>query len=325
MKYYHVRLYTTQNPQSWEWVPDLSCEQLERRVLARYRAGKPITLKGKSTSADYLERITIDATDGPWETAHSTRRDVTDEFIAGPPRTQAISEALQERDPRPCPDTRRVFVVHGRNDKAREAMFIFLRSIHLDPVEWSEAVTESGSSTPYIGEILDAAFSRAHAVVVLFTPDDLAYLRKQFRAHDDPRSELEPTGQARPNVLFEAGMAMGRYPKRTVLVELGNLRRFSDIDGLHLVRMDNTAQRRNQLARRLQSAGCPVRLTGDDWYTAGDFDSALESGNGSYREDASIQSGLYRSAHRDSRAVGESIHEREDQAFINAVTDFDDA
>lgn len=325
MTYYHVRLYTTQSPQSWEWVPDLSHEQLERCVLALYRAGKPITLKGKSTSTDDLERITIDATDGSWETAHSTRRDVTDEFITGPPRTQAVSEAIQERDPRPRSDTRRVFVVHGRNDKARKAMFFFLRSIHLDPVEWSEAVTESGSPTPYIGEILDAAFSRAHAVVVLFTPDDVAHLREQFRAHDDPRSELEPTGQARPNVLFEAGMAMGRYPKRTVLVELGILRKFSDVDGLHLLRMDNTAQRRNQLARRLQSAGCPVRLEGDDWYTAGDFDSALEPGNGSYQEDDSIQSGFFRSAHRDSKAVGESIHEREDQAFINAVTDFDDA
>ena len=35
--------------------------------------------------------------------------------------------------------------------------------------------------------------------------------------------------------------------------------------------------------------------------------------------------GTYRRvAHRDSKAVGESVREREDQAFINAITDFDE-
>ena len=73
---------------------------------------------------------------------------------------------------------------------------------------------------PYIGAILDASFSRAHAVVVLLTPDDEAILRPQFRSDSDPPQEVEPSGKARPNVLFEAGMAMGRNHERTILVEL---------------------------------------------------------------------------------------------------------
>ena len=165
----------------------------------------------------------------------------------------------------------------GRNTEAREALFEFLRAIDLHPLEWSEAVSATGKASPYIGEILDAAFSRAHAVVVLLTPDDEARLKAQFRLESDPPHETHLTGQARPNVLFEAGMAMARNQDRTVLVELGELRPFSDVAGRHAVRLDNTSQRRQELAQRLQTAGCPVNLQGTLWHTAGDFEAALVS------------------------------------------------
>ena len=173
-------------------------------------------------------------------------------------------------------DTQKIFVVHGRNEKARNALFQFLRSIGLKPIEWSQAVRATGKGAPYIGEILDTAFSIAQAVVVLMTPDDFAYLREELREEDEPQYETLPTLQARPNVLFEAGMAMGRYPDRTVLVELGELRPFSDIGGRHSVRLSNSPRKRQDLADRLAIAGCHVDLTGRDWYDAGDFDSIIE-------------------------------------------------
>ena len=160
--------------------------------------------------------------------------------------------------------------------KARQAIFDFLRSIGLHPLEWSGAVQSTGRTSPYIGDILNAAFSKAHAVVVLMTPDDDAQLRKPFRSDTDPPHETELSGQARPNVLFEAGMAMGRYENRTILVELGTLRPFSDIAGRHVIRLDSTTQRRQDLAKRLEAAGCPVNLNGTDWHTAGDFEAALD-------------------------------------------------
>ena len=127
---------------------------------------------------------------------------------------------------------RKVFVVHGRNAAARSAMFAFLRAIGLEPIEWSAAVKMTGEGSPYIGRVLDTAFDAAQAIVVLLTPDDVAYLRTEYASgEDDP--ETEPLAQARPNVLFEAGMAMGRDAKRTVLVELGKLRPFSDVAGRH--------------------------------------------------------------------------------------------
>jgi predicted nucleotide-binding protein len=173
---------------------------------------------------------------------------------------------------RPVPevDPRDVFVVVGRNRAANASMFAFLRAINLNPMEWTFAVAATGSGAPYIGDALEAAFAKAKAVVVFMTPDDIAQLRDEYaNGPNDP--ELKPTPQARPNVLFEAGMALGLHPNRTILVELGELRSFSDVAGRHTVRIDNSAPKRNDLATRLRNAGCAVVTTGNDWYEAGDF------------------------------------------------------
>jgi predicted nucleotide-binding protein len=172
---------------------------------------------------------------------------------------------------------RSVFVVHGRNQAARLAMFRFLRAIGLEPMEWSEAVAITGSATPYPGEVLDAAFRRAQAVVVLFTGDDVARLGTAFATPSDPVHERQLTPQARPNVLFEAGMAFGRHPKRTILVSLGETRPFSDVAGRHTVRLTNDAKSRHELISRLKTARCDVNVDDrTDWLHEGDFDGALQ-------------------------------------------------
>lgn len=77
--------------------------------------------------------------------------------------------AASEVKPIQLPDPRIVFVVHGRNIGRRDALFRFLRSIGLKPLEWSQALMSTGRTSPYIGEVLDAAFAKAQAVVVLMT------------------------------------------------------------------------------------------------------------------------------------------------------------
>ena len=173
-------------------------------------------------------------------------------------------------------DRQTVFVVHGRNEPLRRAMFDFLRSVELKPLEWSQALAETNKPTPYVGEVLDKAFSIARAVVVLMSPDDEARLLKPFRKPDDEHYESALTPQARPNVLFEAGMAMGRYADRTVLVEVGKLRPFSDIGGRHVVRLTNSTESRQGLAKRLETAGCKIDLSGTDWHRVGDFESDIQ-------------------------------------------------
>jgi hypothetical protein len=175
--------------------------------------------------------------------------------------------------------SRSVFVVHGRNEALRRAIFDFLRSINLSPMEWSYAVELTGEGSPYIGQVLDAALDHAAAIVVLMTPDEIAYLQPQYGDGDeDP--ETKPAAQARPNVLFEAGMALGRDPRRTVLVEVGVIRPFSDVAGRHAIRLSNDTANRQELANRLKTAGCDVDLRGTDWHNTGDFTPPLPPGQG---------------------------------------------
>ena len=203
--------------------------------------------------------------------------------IAEPPapapkqrRSRGDNPAPRKRTPvKRKVDARKVFVVHGRNTAARDALFDLLGAIGLHPLEWDEMVHETGEGSPYVGRVLDVGFSLVQAVVVLMTPDDEARLRELLRGKDEPRHETDLTPQPRPNVLVEAGIALGQHQERTVIVEMGRLRPISDLFGRHVVRLDNTPQKRKALAQRLKTAGCTVNLVGNDWLSAGDFDSAV--------------------------------------------------
>jgi len=297
---FHIRLNRKSHPTHDEVKLDLSEADLDEQFLRRYREGRPILIGGVVVPVDDISYLKITHTENPsddilprlrqereqssiiavglsdeWEVANSGT-DVTDEFIKEPPGSELPPDAKAEAGAGRGPDPRAVFVVHGRNAAARSALFDFLRSIGLHPLEWSELIQRTGKPAPYIDEVL-AELKNAQATVVLLTPDDEAQLREPFRENGDPAHETELTPQARPNVLFEAGMAMAHDENRAVLVELGTLRPFSDIGGRFTVRIDNSTPRRQEFAQRLEAAGCAVNTTGTDWHTAGNFDAALET------------------------------------------------
>jgi hypothetical protein len=169
------------------------------------------------------------------------------------------------------PSGNSVWVVYGRNEKLRKALFEFLLALGLRPIEWNSAIVATRKGTPHIGEVLDAGFGKAVATVVLFTPDDEAKLKIEFIKPSDPRSEGKLTGQPRPNVLFEAGMAFGSRPDKTIIVQIGKIRPFSDLAGRHLTHLTGSFESRHQLVVKLKSVGCPVDDNGNLWHTAGDF------------------------------------------------------
>lgn len=169
------------------------------------------------------------------------------------------------------PDPRDVFVIHGRDDQARRALWAFLRALDLHPMEWEEVVRRTGGPSPHIGEILRQAFEHNQAAIVLLTPEDGASLHPSLQEPNDPAYETEVTGQARPNVLFEAGMALGLQPERTLVIEIGRLRPVSDLAGLNVVRFNGTVESLNKIAVRLAGAGCTVNTRGSDWLDVSRF------------------------------------------------------
>ena len=164
------------------------------------------------------------------------------------------------------PNARDVFVVHGRDLARKNFFFDLLRRMNLHPLEFDELIARTGSGSPYIGDVVRSAFDQAQAVLVLFTGDDLASLQPDLLGPSDGANERTATPQPRPNVLFEAGMAIALQRERTIIVEVGQLRGLSDLQGIHAVRFTNgTPEERNKLASRLRAARCDVVTDGSDW------------------------------------------------------------
>jgi predicted nucleotide-binding protein len=289
--YWHVRVeikHPDPTQQDRLTVLDQDLAWVEKRILERRRDGAPITIEGRQLDWSDIKFVRISRSDQPssniipgieaedanspvlsfsdpeypWRAA-KRGTDMTNELIDGPVGQAAQPSPVSPATP--AADARKVMVVHGRDEEARRAMFDFLRALGLSPLEWGTLVAETGTATPYIGEVLSHAFGVAKAVVVLFTPDDEAFLRRDLRGAKEPEYETDLTPQARPNVLFEAGMAFGVHPDRTVLVELGSMRPFSDIYGRHVVRLNGTDKPLRDIARRLKKIGCDVDDSNDDW------------------------------------------------------------
>ena len=193
------------------------------------------------------------------------RAEIFKHFSPRPPLPELIARDKRNNYVQPIPpdqdiDPSNVFLVYGRNKTAKDALSDFLKRLNLHPMEWEEMVKLTGITSPYIKEVLDKGFSQAQAIVVLLTPDDEARLKSDLADSSDGSEETQFTGQPRPNVIFEAGMAFGIHPYRTILVEFGKIRPISDLLGVHTIRFNgSSSEPLKSLAVRLKNAGCAVQ------------------------------------------------------------------
>lgn len=195
----------------------------------------------------------------------------------GPPngavRVQAQGEQMAAPSQNPI-DKRKVFLVHGRDRQAHEAMLAFLRSLDLDPWDFDRAHSAMPHGAPHIDDVLKWAFEHAWCVLVLITGDDEARLRQVYWGKDEKEGERTLMAQPRPNVLFEAGRALALHEERTILVQIGESKPFSDVAGRFVHRLTGVPAERKKLKEKLQSIGCAVQETGN-WLEAGDFGDVM--------------------------------------------------
>ena len=133
---YHVRITLKSDPGHDEVKLDLSEDQLKERILIAYEEGRPIVIGGTTISPDDIQRVRITRTDqsseqlipmvraerqastlitmtsDEWYVAEKGK-DVTDDFIKGPPGSGITQSAGKQGAEIKGP--RVVFVVHGRN------------------------------------------------------------------------------------------------------------------------------------------------------------------------------------------------------------------
>jgi len=197
---------------------------------------------------------------GSWPNTKTTDPDSpTPEWMKPWPGTNNTNETSEERMQKNDIDPRRVFIVHGRDLESKNTLERFLKHVDALPLTWTDARQLTNKPSPSTLEIVKAGLMNAQAVVVLFTPDDQARLNKRFIKSSDRSPEKELTGQARQNVILEAGMALAMDDQRTILVRKGFTRPISDIEGVHWIDLKDNWDDRQILLNALEAAKVAIR------------------------------------------------------------------
>lgn len=154
-------------------------------------------------------------------------------------------------------DSKKVFLVHGRDEERVNSIKSFLvDEIKLKILSWEDAVSLTGETSPSIFDVVSVALNNAQAVIVLFTGDDEVKLKEDFWEPSDREEEKKYSFQSRPNVIFEAGFSFGVNAKRTIIVQMGKHKDFSDILGKNYIKYDNSSISKEKLKNRLKIAEC---------------------------------------------------------------------
>lgn len=214
---------------------------------------------------------------GPYlklHSAESAENDVAPENVG---TEQPRSSTSTEGEANSQPDPRRVFIIHGRNAAARLAIERFVQTLGLQAIDFDQLAADHGAE--FVGNIVRAGLQQAQGIVALFTPDEFAVLgASPLRGPHDAASDLQ-RWQARPNVIFEAGIAFGIARERTILVTLGSeVSLFSDIAGIHILRLNNSIESRKRFRQKLIGVRCEVDQRSDAWTNpeqSGDFETCV--------------------------------------------------
>lgn len=143
--------------------------------------------------------------------------------------------------------TRRVFVVHGHDDAARESIARFLERLELIPVILRDKPNAGRTIIEKFEEESDVGFA-----VVLLTPDDVGGIAKIPR---------KLRSRARQNVIFELGYfagALGR--KHVVALVKDDVEIPSDYQGVVFIPLDGNDGWRLKVAQELRAGGLAIDM-----------------------------------------------------------------
>ena len=162
-------------------------------------------------------------------------------------KAKVLAGLERRRLAKQAPTGKKVFVVHGHDEGAKESIARFLEKLGFEPIILHEQASGGRTIIEKVEHYGEVAFA-----VVLLTPDDIG------GSISNPEVQ-QP--RARQNVILELGYFIGRLgrPHVTALVKEG-VERPSDIDGVVYVAMDSTGGWRVQVAREMKAAGLDVDL-----------------------------------------------------------------
>lgn len=145
--------------------------------------------------------------------------------------------------------TKKVFVVHGHDNEAKETVARFIERLRLTPV----ILHEQPNSGRTIIEKFEV-FSDVGFAVVLLTPDDVG-------APSVKPADIKP--RARQNVILELGYFMGKLSRfRVCALYKQGVEMPSDYQGVLYIEMDPAGAWKKKLAQELVEANLSIDLDG---------------------------------------------------------------
>ena len=143
--------------------------------------------------------------------------------------------------------SRRVFVVHGHDEEAKQSVARCLEKLELEPIILHEQPSQGRTIIEKFEDYSDVGFA-----VVLLTPDDMG-------AAKDEIDNLRP--RARQNVVFELGFFVGKLGRQRVCaLHKGEVEIPSDFAGVLWVPMNPGGAWRFTLGREMKAIRLDVDL-----------------------------------------------------------------
>jgi hypothetical protein len=143
---------------------------------------------------------------------------------------------------------RKVFIVHGRDNEAKQEAARFIETIGLQSI----ILHEQASTGMTIIEKIERYSGEADFALVLYTPCDLG---RGGHEHKAPARN-----RARQNVVFEHGYLMARYGRKNVCALLkGQIETPNDISGVIYVDFDEQGSWKEEVAKELKACGYEIK------------------------------------------------------------------
>jgi len=195
-----------------------------------------------------VQRFTILGMAASWKDARDAQIGMLEGLALKEARDEPIPDgSTSSGQIAPPKQTKRVFVVHGRDTEVKESVARFLERLGLEPIILHEQPNSGRTVIEKFELHADVGFA-----VILLTPDDVGGLGV---------TPADLKGRARQNVILELGYFLGRLSRRRVCalykkdVEIP-----SDYQGVLFVEFDPSGAWRTKLAQELVEGGFSINL-----------------------------------------------------------------
>jgi predicted nucleotide-binding protein len=203
--------------------------------------GLPISMLGHGYAPERIRQSVSDGIRGAIVNLQTTRDLLRERLESLGPRHAPVPVPAR-REP-----GRRVFIVHGRDEAAKEAVARFVAQLQLNPIILHEQPNAGRTIIEKLEGHLDVDFA-----VIILTPDDVGGVQ-------DDQPQLQ--NRARQNVVLELGLFIGALGRsRVCALHKGVLELPSDFDGVVYIPMDDAGGWRLLLAREIKQSGIDLDL-----------------------------------------------------------------